>query len=41
MCWSPGLTVLPHELGEPIAGNLLDADGTQYWHKPGQGAGRC
>ena len=32
--WSPGLTVLTHELGERMAGNLLDEDGTVHWHRP-------
>ena len=33
--WKCAGTVPPHELGKPMAGNLLDADGTQYWHTPG------
>ena len=32
--WSPGLTMLTHELGEPMCGNLLDPDGRQHWHRP-------
>ena len=32
--WSPGLTMLTHELGEPMCGNLLDSDGRQHWHRP-------
>ena len=32
--WSPGLTILTHELGERMGGNLLDEDGTQHWRKP-------
>jgi len=32
--WSPGLTMLTHELGERMAGNLLDEDGTAYWRRP-------
>lgn len=32
--WNPGLTMLTHELGEPMHGNLLDEDGTQHWHRP-------
>lgn len=32
--WSPGLAMLTHELGEPMHGNLLDADGTTHWQKP-------
>ncbi|OGX81145.1 hypothetical protein [Hymenobacter coccineus] len=35
VCWSPGLTVLTHELGERMAGNLLSEDGAQHWHRPG------
>ncbi len=32
--WNPGLTMLTHELGERMAGNLLSEDGTQHWQKP-------
>ena len=32
--WSPGLTMLTHELGERMHGNLLSEDGTPHWHKP-------
>lgn len=32
--WSPGFTMLTHELGERMHGNLLSEDGTQHWHKP-------
>ena len=32
--WSPGLTMLTHELGEPMAGNLLSEDGTTHWLRP-------
>lgn len=32
--WSPGLTMLTHELGERMHGNLLGEDGAQHWHKP-------
>ena len=32
--WNPGFTMLTHELGERMAGNLLSEDGTQHWHKP-------
>ena len=32
--WNPGYTMLTHELGEPMAGNLLSEGGTQHWHKP-------
>jgi len=32
--WSPGLTMLTHELGERMHGNLLSEDGTQHWQKP-------
>jgi hypothetical protein len=35
VCWSPGLTILTHELGERMGGNLLGEDGTQHWHRPG------
>ena len=31
--WSPGLTMLTHELGERMAGNLLSEDGTQHWRR--------
>jgi len=31
--WSPGLTMLTHEYGERMAGNLLDEDGTTHWRK--------
>ncbi len=32
--WNPGLTMLTHELGERMHGNLLSEDGTQHWQKP-------
>lgn len=32
--WNPGFSMLTHELGEPMAGNLLSPDGTQHWQKP-------
>jgi hypothetical protein len=32
--WSPGLTMLTHELGERMAGNLLGEDGTLHWCRP-------
>jgi hypothetical protein len=32
--WSPGFSVLTHELGEMMDGNLLSVDGTQHWQKP-------
>jgi len=32
--WNPGFTMLTHELGERMGGNLLSEDGTQHWHKP-------
>ncbi|GAB3898933.1 hypothetical protein [Spirosoma agri] len=32
--WNPGFPMLTHELGEAMAGNLLDADGTQHWRRP-------
>lgn len=32
--WSPGLTMLTHELGERMHGNLLGEDGTRHWQKP-------
>lgn len=32
--WNPGLTMLTHELGERMAGNLLSEDGTLHWQKP-------
>ena len=31
--WNPGFSMLNHELGEAMAGNLLSADGTQHWQK--------
>lgn len=31
--WSPGLTMLTHEFGEQMHGNLLSEDGTQHWYK--------
>ena len=33
--WNPGFTMLTHELGERMHGNLLSEDGTQHWQKPG------
>lgn len=38
--WSPGLTMLTHEYGEPMHGNLLDPDGRQHWHRPDLVPGR-
>ena len=32
--WNPGFTMLTHELGERMDGNLLSEDGTQHWQKP-------
>jgi len=32
--WSPGLTILTHELGERMGGQLLLEDGTPLWHRP-------
>jgi len=32
--WSPGLTMLTHERGERMHGNLLDEDGTTHWQHP-------
>lgn len=32
--WSPGLTILTHERGERMGGQLLTEDGTQFWHRP-------
>jgi hypothetical protein len=32
--WNPGLTMLTHEGGERMQGNLLDEDGTQHWRIP-------
>lgn len=32
--WNPGLTMLTHELGERMHGNLLDEDGTTHWQRP-------
>ena len=31
--WNPGLTMLTHEGGERMQGNLLDEDGTQHWQR--------
>jgi hypothetical protein len=31
--WSPGFTMLTHEMGAAMAGNLLSADGTKHWQK--------
>ena len=36
--WNPGLTMLTHELGEPMQGNLLDEDGTAHWRRPAPAA---
>jgi hypothetical protein len=35
--WNPGLTMLTHELGERMHGNLLDEDGTAHWQHPAPG----
>jgi hypothetical protein len=32
--WNPGTPMRTHELGEPMHGNLLEADGTPHWHRP-------
>lgn len=32
--WNPGFTMLTHELGERMDGNLLSEDGTRHWQKP-------
>ena len=32
--WNPGYTMLTHELGEQMDGNLLSENGTQHWQKP-------
>ena len=34
VCWNPGLTMLTHERGERMNGNLLSEDGTLHWRKP-------
>ena len=34
VCWNPCLTMLTHELGERMHGNLLDEDGATHWQRP-------